>query len=179
MVFQLMRSFHKAALTVLLALFVTACGYEGVRPVEGPVERARNKQGSILGGDGLTTDGLFGGNEDPAGGSGISVNSFLWRASLDTISFVPLSQVDPFGGVIISDWYSPPEAPSERFKLNVYILSRQLRSDGIRVAIYKQQLRGNSWINVQVNDKTATQLENSILKRARQLRISLEQNPEQ
>lgn len=177
MVILEMRCFYKVALPAFLILFLSSCAYEGVSPVEGPVERAQKREGSFIGGDSLSTT-LFGKGEDPAGAGGISVNSYLWRASLDTISFVPLSQVDPFGGVIISDWYSPPETPSERFKLNVYILSRQLRSDGIRVAIYKQQLRGSNWINVQVNDKTATQLENSILKRARQLRISLEQSPE-
>ena len=69
------------------------------------------------------------------GGSGIGVNAFLWRASLDTLSFLPLASADPFGGVIITDWYAPPESPDERFKVTVYLLSEQLRSDGLRIAV--------------------------------------------
>lgn len=106
-----------------------------------------------------------------AGGGGIGVNTFLWRASLDTVSFMPLASADPFGGVIITDWYSPPEAPSERFKMTVYILDRQLRADGIKVSVFRQQLAaGNQWIDSRIGLGTATDLENAILTRARQLR---------
>ena len=79
-------------------------------------------------------------NSGGGGNAGIGVNTFLWRASLDTVSFMPLSSADPFGGVIITDWYSPPEVPSERFKMTVYILDRQLRADGIKVSVFRQQL---------------------------------------
>ena len=105
------------------------------------------------------------------GNAGIGVNTFLWRASLDTVSFMPLSSADPFGGVIITDWYSPPEVPSERFKMTVYILDRQLRADGIKVSVFRQQLAsGNRWVDSSVALGTATELENAILTRARQLR---------
>ncbi|MEM7223039.1 MAG: DUF3576 domain-containing protein [Pseudomonadota bacterium] len=118
------------------------------------------------------------GGEDPAppqgsGGGGIGVNSYLWRASLDTISFMPLATADPFGGVIITDWYAPPEANSERFKVNVFILGRDLRADGVRAAVFRQQQSSaGSWIDVEVDAKTASDLENAILTRARQLRIA-------
>ena len=103
--------------------------------------------------------------------TGLAVNSFLWRASLDTISFMPLVSADPFGGVIITDWYSPPASPDERFKMTIYILDRQLRSDGLRVSIFKQsRAKSGSWNEQHVDPKTVRDMENEILKRARQLR---------
>ena len=108
------------------------------------------------------------------GGAGIGVNSFLWRASIDTLAFLPLTSADPFGGVIITDWYTPPETPDERFKMSVYILGRELRADGIRVAVFRQRQRGGGgWIDSSMGKTTATSLENQILARARQLRGSL------
>lgn len=106
------------------------------------------------------------------GGSGIAVNGYLWRASLDTMSFMPLSSADPFGGVILTDWYVAPESPSERFKVQIYILDRQLRADGLRVSVFRQ-LRDpyGNWTDAAVKPETAADLENAILTRARQLRI--------
>lgn len=132
-----------------------------------------NKSESVFGEQGLN---LFGGNSEPAagaGGSGIGVNSFLWRASLDTISFMPLVSADPFGGVIITDWYSPAESPGERVKITVYILGRDLRADGIRASVFRQRQDGNSgWIDAAVEKRTQVQLEDAILTRARQLRVA-------
>lgn len=106
-------------------------------------------------------------------GNGIGVNSFLWRASLDTLSFLPLSSADPFGGVVITDWYAPPESPTERFKVTVYILGRELRSDGVRVAVFRQKLDGKAgWLTADSGKSTSTSLENAILTRARELRIA-------
>ncbi len=128
---------------------------------------------SVFGGDGLQ---LFGGSDDSpqgGGGSGIGVNSFLWRASLDTISFMPLASADPFGGVIITDWYSPPETKAERMKLNVFILGRDLRADGIRASVFRQVQNGSgAWVDADVRTETSADLENAILTRARQLRIA-------
>lgn len=111
-------------------------------------------------------------NDSESNASGISVNSFLWRASLDTVSFMPLASADPFGGVILTDWYTPVESEDERFKVNVFILGRQLRSDGIRVRVFKQKRRNGSWVDTDVSDGTGRQLEDAILTRARQLRIA-------
>ena len=132
------------------------------------------EQGSILGDDGLN---VFGGNDAPNGGAGtgggIEVNSYLWRASLDTISFMPLASADPFGGVIITDWYSPPESQDERFKVNVFIFGRELRADGVRAAVFRQSQELNgSWADAEVDQQTVLDLENAILARARQLRIA-------
>lgn len=109
--------------------------------------------------------------ESPA--SGVGVNGFLWRATLDTLSFMPIDSADPFGGAIITDWYSPPGVQNERFKVNAFILSPKLRADGIRVSVFRQALsRGGQWLDASVSDKTAAQLERTILTRARELRIS-------
>jgi hypothetical protein len=131
------------------------------------------QHGSVFGSDGLT---VFGGPDSKRQGSdggGIGVNSYLWRASLDTVTFMPLASADPFGGVIITDWYSPPETPQERFKVNIFILDRQLRSDGIRAAVFHQHRGPNGdWVDSPVEANTQTDLENTILTRARQLRMS-------
>lgn len=133
-------------------------------------------------GDGGESDrglmgGLFGGGErarvadQPE--AGIGVNSYLWRSSLDVLSFMPLAEVDPFGGVIITDWYANPELPSERFKATVYILDTRLRADALSVQLFKQ-IRGENgeWTDAAVDPATRIQVENAILTRARQLRIS-------
>ncbi|MEX0583867.1 MAG: DUF3576 domain-containing protein [Sneathiella sp.] len=124
--------------------------------------------------------GIFGSDEKDlqdgvGGGGGLGVNAYLWRASLDTLSFMPLSSADPFGGVIITDWYSTPDSPNERFKVTVYILDRRLRADGVRVAAFKQNLdTANQWIAVALAPKVTSDLENAILSRARGLRVARE-----
>ena len=102
----------------------------------------------------------------------MGVNSFLWRASLETLNFMPLSQVDPFGGVIVTDWYASAEAPEERFKANVYILDTNLRADALKASIFKQTRSGGGWQDAAVDADTSRQIENAILTRARQLYIA-------
>jgi hypothetical protein len=119
----------------------------------------------------------FGGNNNssgaPGGAPGVGVNSYLWRASLDTVSFMPLASADPFGGVIITDWYSPPDAPNERLKANIFILGRELRADGVRVSIFRQRRdTSGQWADASVEPTTGTDIENAILTRARQMRLS-------
>ncbi|MBM3568946.1 MAG: DUF3576 domain-containing protein [Alphaproteobacteria bacterium] len=126
---------------------------------------------SVLGGEGGVQLGKK--SDDGVGGAGIGINGFLWRASLDTLAFMPLASADPFGGVIITDWYSPPEAAGERYKMTVYILDRRLRADGLKVAVFRQKQAGaQNWVESPVNPGTVTDLENAILMRARQLRMS-------
>lgn len=127
---------------------------------------------SIFGENGLALFNGKKGEADNGGTTGIGVNSYLWRASLDTVSFMPLASADPFGGVILTDWYSPPETPNERIKLNVFILDRQLRTDGIQVKVFRQVLRSGSWRDAEVAEGTARQLEDAILTRARQMRVA-------
>ena len=102
----------------------------------------------------------------------MGVNSYLWRASLETLNFMPLDQVDPFGGVIVTDWYASPEAPNERFKANVYILDTNLRADALKTAIFKQTLNGGSWVDAKTDADTGRLIENAILTRARELYIA-------
>jgi hypothetical protein len=174
-----MKSFSFRSLVPVLAasaaLFLAACGSDiKSDPTYPESEDLQNRY------YGKNSEGLFGANglliygkKDEQGGVGIGVNSFLWRASLDTLSFMPLASADPFGGVIITDWYSPPETPDSRFKANVFILDRQLRADGIRVTLFQQRRDANgAWVDAEVNRKTATDLEDAILTRARQLRIA-------
>jgi hypothetical protein len=130
------------------------------------------EQGTLFG-----PGGLFGSKTDKQtndNGTGVAVNAFLWRASLDTINFIPLVSADPFGGVIITDWYTPAESPNERMKVQITILDRQLRADGVHVSVFKQQLnpKGGGWIDAQVDPHTNTDIEDAILTRARQLRIA-------
>jgi Domain of unknown function (DUF3576) len=129
------------------------------------------EQGTLFG-----PGGLLGSKEDNkgGGGTGVAVNAFLWRASLDTINFIPLVSADPFGGVIITDWYTPAESPSERMKIQITILDRELRADGVRVSVFKQQAnpKGGGWVDAEVDPHTNTDIENAILTRARQLRIA-------
>lgn len=126
---------------------------------------------TIFGEDGIT---LFGGKDKNSNaGQGIGVNSFLWRASLDTISFMPLASADPFGGVIITDWYQDPKASGERFKITVYILDRRLRADGIRVSVFRQMHDEKlGWVDEAADATMSTKIEDAILVRARQLYIA-------
>jgi len=167
----------RQGLLLALCVALTGCGLGGEEkypdnrkpgdpsPTYGPPPSVFGEGGLTLGGTQKPTD--------EAGATGIGVNSFLWRASLDTVSFMPLVSADPFGGVIITDWYSPPQSPSERFKVNIYILGRALRADGVRASVFRQQQDTTAgWIDAPVASNTATDLENAILTRARQMRIA-------
>lgn len=132
------------------------------------------QEGGLFGPKGLFfgTDKKKAAEEGSGGGGGIGVNGFLWRASLDTVSFMPVNSADPFGGVIITDWYAMPEAPDERFKMNVYILGRSLRADGVRVSVFRQVKEGNGqWQDATVPSDANVKIEDAILSRARQLRF--------
>lgn len=129
----------------------------------------------------LTASLLFAGgcSSNSKGGSGFQtyapqngVNSYLWRATLETLDFMPLDQTDVYGGVIVTDWYSNPRVPNERFKANVYILDSNLRADGLKVSIFKQVQAAGGWQDANVDADTARQIENSILTRARELFIA-------
>ncbi|WP_343561270.1 DUF3576 domain-containing protein [Kiloniella sp. b19] len=160
----------------LLTLMVTACTPDRGTPdawKDDTDERLERTGGSLLG-SGEEGNFIFGGPEEKnqGSGAGIGVNAFLWRASLDTLSFMPLNSADPFGGVIITDWYSEPDNPRERFKVNIFILGRDLRSDGVRAAVFRQRLTQAGWVDARVSDETASELEDAILTRAREIRIA-------
>jgi hypothetical protein len=102
----------------------------------------------------------------------IGVNSYLWRAALDTLSFAPLAQVDSSGGVIVTDWYANPALPGDRVKVTVTILDAALRADALRVAASRQVSQNGQWVEAPVAAATVQRLEEIILTRARDLRRS-------
>ena len=100
----------------------------------------------------------------------IGVNAYLWRATLDTLSFMPLLQTDSNGGVVVTDWYLNPQQPGERMKVTVSILDQDLRADALRVAALRQVSQGGQWVAAPVQAATTQKLEDIILTRARDLR---------
>src|SRR4051812_24760849 len=156
----------RLSLLGLTILGLAACGGDADSVSEkrsGPSgDRTRRDASTGLGGRTQETGSLFGpgglfgtkaNNAKDTSGTGVAVNAFLWRASLDTINFIPLVSADPFGGVIITDWYTPAEQPNERMKVQITILDRELRADGVRVAVFKQQTapKAGSWVDAQVD----------------------------
>lgn len=133
-------------------------------------EMRRESRGKLTGEEGIS----FGGSsrESASSASPLGVNSFLWRATIDTISFMPLLSADPFGGVIITDWYEDPKAKGERYKINAIIMDKSLRADGIKITLFKQELdKRGVWRDKKVNDGDSRKIEDTILTRARELKI--------
>ena len=173
-----MKKFVLKTLNIsLFVLLSILAGCESYTPLDPRSDRDKeddkwqdwSKRETVFGRGGLS---LFGTDDTPnqEGGS-LGVNSFLWSASLDTIVFMPVSSADPFGGVIITDWHSPSETPKERFKLNIYILGKTLRADGIRVAAFRQIIdKSGKWKDAKIPKQTSIQIEDAILTRARQIR---------
>lgn len=138
------------------------------------VVRGRNLM--VLGMVGLLA-ACGGGNDRPAPAklppariTQIGVNSYLWRATLDTLAFMPMAQVDSNGGVILTDWYVNPKTPAERVKVSVFILDKDLRADALKVSTQRQELQNGAWVDAAVRAGTVQKLEEAILTRARQLR---------
>ena len=179
------QSIFRVLLGGLLVLAIAGCGDpDAVTEKRSGPSGDRNKRDATTGLGGRNREegslfgpgGLFGSRADrnkaDNSGTGVAVNAFLWRASLDTINFIPLVSADPFGGVIITDWYTPAESPNERMKVQVTILDRELRADGVRVSVFKQTQTPKGWVDTQVDQRTNTDIEDAILTRARQLRIA-------
>ena len=162
---------RRSSLLLLALLLLAACAQgRWVEEDEYNDPRRDNMtRGGLFGEGGLILFGTDRRPRDDAGGA-LGVNAFLWRATLDTLSFMPLASADPFGGVIITDWYSPPGAQGERFKATAYVMGRQLRSDGVRVAVFRQVRSGAGWVDAAVTPATASELEDRVLARARELR---------
>ncbi|MCE2991626.1 MAG: DUF3576 domain-containing protein [Candidatus Jidaibacter sp.] len=132
-------------------------------------ERQVEEMGKLTGEGGLT---IFGGKSSSSKAThAINVNSYLWRASLDTVHKMPVLSADPFGGSIITDWHKLNSESKERYKLNIYIVGHELRSDAIRVSAFKQTLDKNgNWGDIIGNDALATEIENKILLKARTIK---------
>ncbi len=130
------------------------------------------QQGKLFGDQGLVLGigGKTGHDAGAAEGGALGVNAYLWRGALDTLAFMPLASADPFGGVIITDWYQPPASPGERFKATAYILGRQLRADGVKITVFRQVEDRGTWVDAPVARTTASEIEDKVLARARELR---------
>lgn len=136
------------------------------------IDRRRTRAGKITGEDGLSIGGAAD-EDEGASNNPLGVNSFLWRATLDTLAFLPLASADPFGGVILSDWYEDPQAPGERFKVNALILDRNLRANSLKVTVFRQQkdTKTGLWADAPVDATMGRTLEDTVLTRARQMRV--------
>jgi hypothetical protein len=162
------------AVQVAVAFALTACAGVGPNPTppyiipDGPGDPAVARIG------GADSGVIFRfPNNRPAfagGAPGIGVNPFLWRGALETLSSLPLVSADPFGGVIITDWYSPANAQGERFKETAIVTGRGLQSDAVRVSVFRQVSRGGTWLDAPVDPAVQTDLQNRVLDRARLLR---------
>ncbi len=172
-----MKSLSRLVFTFVGILVLSACGgIESDPTYNDKVHDDLYKNGSLVSDNGGFT--LFGGSSSTkkvSESAGIGVNGFLWRASLDTISFMPIASADPFGGVILTDWYNSPDAPGERTKLNIFIRDRELTANGVKVSVFRQVKEGNAWVDAPVAVSTAGALENAILTRARQIRLAQKQ----
>ena len=163
--------FRPFLLLLLVGVALNACDSNRfVEENEYNDDRFRGARGSLFGDNGVVLG--IGGKQGRAdeGSGALGVNAYLWRGALDTLSFMPLASADPFGGVIITDWYEPPAAGGERFKATAYILGRQLRADGVRLSIFRQTLQGGRWVDAPVSQATVGEIENKVLSRARELR---------
>ena len=173
-------TFKLLCLVLSSGFILSACGgpnveYNYPRRGAGGVPTYEKETAGIFGEGGLTIFNSEGdsSNKNSGGNSGIGVNSFLWRASLDTVAFMPLVSADPFGGVILTDWYGPPDSVDERYKITLFILGTALRTDGIRAQVFKQERSGGKgWQDVKPDETLDRELEDAILTRARQLRIT-------
>ena len=126
---------------------------------------------SIFGSSTANTSTASSADSGPEENGALGVNAYLWRASLDTLSFLPLVSADPYGGVIITDWYANPDKKDERMKATVYILDTRLRADGVSAAVFRETLTNGVWTPASVSPETNVALENAILSKARQLRL--------
>ena len=110
--------------------------------------------------------------EDQSGDGVLPVNALLWRAALDVASFVPLDDVDTFGGSIVTEWHQSEGSPNKRFKLVMFVIGRELRSDAITVRAYIQKRQGNNWVDAGRDETLSRKLEDLVLTRAREIRAS-------
>ena len=159
----------KIVILIVLSLKITGCSSNGA--TEAPTNPNKDVNISIITGKPVGTSILELGKEKSGPGS-MPVNALLWRAALDIASFVPLEDVDTFGGSIITEWYIPEDQPDRRLKLAVFVVGLELRSDAIQVRAYVQTRDGNGWTNAGRDAGLGRKLEDLILTRARELRAA-------
>jgi hypothetical protein len=100
----------------------------------------------------------------------IGVNAYLWRGALDTLSFMPLLSAEPNSGVIITDWKVNPDDANERTKVDLMIISHELRADSINLTVHRETLQNGNWVSVEPRANAVSQIVQAITIQARLLR---------
>lgn len=157
------------SLIVGAVLLFSSCSSSKTTPVdesEGPISVITGKPSK----DGIKLGDLM--KKDTPSGDSLPVNALLWRAALDIASFVPLDDVDTFGGSIVTEWHQPESNPNQRLKLTMFVIGRELRSDAITVHAYLQNRRGTEWVDAGRDEALGRKLEGLVLNRARELRTT-------
>ncbi|MBO6466424.1 MAG: DUF3576 domain-containing protein [Pelagibacteraceae bacterium] len=127
--------------------------------------------GGLLGKKGLSL-GEINKSEKTTATIGLPINPYLWKGSLETIDFMPLASVDPFAGIIITDWYANQGAPNERCKINIFIKGYEMKTDNLKVNSFCQSLSNGQWVDIKNNIDNDAKLENAILNKAKKIRLS-------
>ena len=164
---KIIRLSQILSFTLGATLLLSSCSGLRTTPTEMPAEPVSiftGKPGGIKLSD-------FG-SKDASSGGNLPVNALLWRAALDIASFVPLDDVDTFGGSIVTEWHQPETTPNQRLKLTIFVVGRELRSDAITVRTYIQTRLGTEWVDAGRDEALGRNLENLVLTRARELRAA-------
>ena len=165
----LICNLFKILTLAILGMLVASCSSNNA--TEYPENPNKETALSIFTGKPVGTDIAELGKEKTGPGT-MPVNALLWRAALDIASFVPLDDVDTFGGSIVTEWYVPEDQPNRRLKLAVFVVGLELRSDAIQVRAYVQTRDGDDWTNAGRDSALGRKLEDLILTRARELRAA-------
>ncbi len=175
-----MNYLSKHYIILLGAIFMlSACNVQRTTFEDTLTKKDKEKYGIGQTKIGQNEKALFAGDKDKAGrdntsilaGGDLQINRYLWTASLDVASFLPLSQIDAVGGVILTDWHALPEKPNERYKANIIITGTALRADALNISLFKQRNNGGNWQDTAIADETTQQFKDSILTRAREIRF--------
>lgn len=172
--FMLLKNFLRFSTVITFLIFMSSCSSlpEGERTEVPKSKKTENRpSGSILTGKseaGISLDGLF--NPKSSSTGSMPVNAILWRAALDTVSVVPIDDIDTFGGTILTEWYPHPSNADRRIKIAVFVIDRELRADAVRVLVYVQQNQGSNWTDIGQDADFARRMEDLILTRAREIR---------
>ena len=141
--------------------------------MERDIKTRMQSGGGLFGKKGVSLSaGGFGNNEKSVASVGMPINPYLWRAGLESTSFLPLSSADPFGGIIITDWYNDKNNLNERCKINIFIKGVELTTNNLKATIFCQEKVSDNWIDKKVDNDKNIAFENVILEKAKRLRIS-------
>ena len=169
MIYRIFKFIHLSrtlSFTLGTALLLSSCSSMKTTPVEeseGPISVFTGKPGGIKLSEIAKKD---------QSNDGMPVNALLWRAALDIASFVPLDDVDTFGGSIVTEWHQPIATPDQRLKLTMFVIGRELRSDAITVRAYIQKRISTEWVDAGRDESLGHKLEDLVLARARELRAA-------